>query len=33
MDSVRQWRYQPSTLNGEPVEVTNTIAVEFHLGY
>jgi len=32
MDAVRQWRYQPTLLNGEPVEVVTTIAVVFNLG-
>jgi TonB family protein len=32
VDAVRQWRYQPSKLDGEPVEVTTTIDVAFHLG-
>ena len=31
MDAVRQWRYQPTLLNGEPIEVVTTIAVNFHL--
>jgi protein TonB len=32
LDAVRQWRYQPTLLNGEPVEVETTIAVSFVLG-
>jgi protein TonB len=32
MDAVRQWRYQPTQLNGEPVEVDTTIQVVFTLG-
>jgi len=32
MDAVRQWRYQPTMLNGEPVEVDTTISVVFSLG-
>jgi protein TonB len=28
---VRQWRYQPTLLNGEPVEVDTTIDVIFSL--
>jgi periplasmic protein TonB len=32
MDAVRQWRYQPTELNGEPVEVDTTIQVIFTLG-
>ena len=30
-DAVRQWRYQPTLLNGEPVEVVTTIDVIFTL--
>ena len=29
--AVRQWRYQPSLLNGEPVETVTTITVNFEL--
>jgi protein TonB len=32
MDAVRQWRYKPTLLNGEPVEVDTTITVSFRLG-
>ena len=32
MDAVRQWRYKPTLLNGEPVDVDTTIAVVFTLG-
>jgi protein TonB len=32
MDAVRQWRYKPTELNGEPVEVDTTIQVIFTLG-
>jgi protein TonB len=32
MDAVRQWRYQPTQLNGEPVEVDTTVSVVFTLG-
>jgi len=32
MDAVRQWRYKPTMLNGEPVEVDTTISVVFSLG-
>jgi TonB family protein len=31
VDAVRQWRYQPSKLDGEPIEVTTTIDVAFRL--
>jgi len=29
--AVKKWRYQPKTVNGEPVEVQTTIAVVFAL--
>jgi TonB family protein len=29
LDAVRQWRYKPVTINGDPVEVDTTIPVEF----
>ncbi|HUA01713.1 MAG TPA: energy transducer TonB [Candidatus Aquilonibacter sp.] len=32
MDAVRQWRYQPTELNGEAVDVDTTISVVFTLG-
>jgi periplasmic protein TonB len=32
LDAVRQWRYKPTMLNGEPVEVDTTISVVFTLG-
>lgn len=31
IDAVRQWRYRPYTLNGEPVDVDTTIQVNFTL--
>ena len=31
MDAVSQWRYTPTLLNGQPVEVATTIAVNFRL--
>jgi outer membrane biosynthesis protein TonB len=31
MNAVRQWRYQPTLLNGVPVEVVTTITVAFRL--
>lgn len=31
LDAVRQWRYKPYILNGEPVEVETTIQVNFTL--
>lgn len=32
MSAVQQWRYRPTLLNGEPVEVETTISVVFTLG-
>ena len=32
VDAVQQWRYQPTLLNGEPVQVDTTISVLFSLG-
>jgi periplasmic protein TonB len=32
LDAVRQWRYKPYLLNGEPVEVETTVNVVFNLG-
>ena len=31
VDAVRQWRYSPTLLNGEPVPVTATETVNFGL--
>jgi len=31
MDAVKQWRYQPGKLNGEPIEMMTTITVNFTL--
>jgi protein TonB len=31
LEAVRQWRYQPTLLNGEPVEVDTTVDVIFSL--
>jgi periplasmic protein TonB len=31
LDAVKQWRYRPFLLNGEPVEVETTITVTFSL--
>jgi len=31
LDAVRQWRYRPTILNGEPVEVETSITVVFQL--
>jgi outer membrane biosynthesis protein TonB len=32
LDAVRSWRYQPTLLNSEPVEVLTEIDVKFTLG-
>jgi protein TonB len=32
MDAIKQWRYRPTMLNGEAVEVDTTISVVFTLG-
>ncbi|HUS19160.1 MAG TPA: energy transducer TonB [Terriglobales bacterium] len=32
MEAVKQWRYKPYMLNGEPVEVETSITVNFTLG-
>ena len=29
LDAVRQWRYEPTTLNGQPIEVVTGINVRF----
>jgi len=31
LDAFRQWRYQPTLLNGEPVEVVTTVMMRFEL--
>jgi TonB family protein len=31
VEAVRQWRYQPTLLNGEPIDVLTTITVDFRL--
>jgi protein TonB len=31
MQAVQQWKYRPTLLNGEPVEVITTIDVNFTL--
>jgi len=33
IDAVKQWRYRPFLLNGEPVEVETTITVHFQLSH
>jgi periplasmic protein TonB len=32
LDAVKQWRYRPTLLNGDPVEVDTTITVTFTMG-
>ncbi len=32
LDAVKQWRYKPTLLNGDPVEVDTTIQVTFAMG-
>jgi protein TonB len=31
LEAVRQWRYRPYVLNGEPIEVDTQVTVNFHL--
>ncbi len=31
LDAVRQWKYKPYLLNGEPVEIETTITIKFHM--
>ena len=31
LDAVRQWRYKPYYLNGEPVEIETQITINFKL--
>lgn len=31
IEAVKQWKYKPYILNGEPVEVETTIKIQFHL--
>jgi len=31
LDAVRQWRYTPTQLNGEPVALIMTVTVSFRL--
>jgi TonB family protein len=31
LDAVKQWRYQPTLLNGQPVEVLTTVTIAFEL--
>jgi protein TonB len=29
LDAVSKWRYRPYTVNGQPVDVLTTVAVDF----
>lgn len=31
VDAVKQWRYRPYLLKGEPVQVETTIKIQFHM--
>ena len=31
MEAVQQWRFSPTLLNGEPVEIVMTVSIEFQL--
>jgi protein TonB len=31
LQSVKQWRYRPAMLNGEPIEISTEIDVEFKI--
>lgn len=31
IEAVKQWKYRPYLLNGEPVEVETTIKIQFHM--
>ena len=31
LDALKQWRYEPTLLNGEPIDVITTITVNFRL--
>jgi len=31
IEAVKQWKYKPYLLNGEPVEVETTIRIQFHM--
>jgi hypothetical protein len=33
LDALNQWRYQPATLNGHPVEIQTTVSVDFSIGF
>ena len=29
LEAVKQWRYQPTLLNGQPVETATTVTIDF----
>jgi protein TonB len=31
VDAVKQWKYRPYMLNGEPIEVETTVKIQFHM--
>ena len=31
LDAVKQWKYRPTILNGDPIEVLTTVTVTFTL--
>jgi protein TonB len=31
LEAVKQWRYSPTLLNGQPVEISTTISVRFSM--
>ena len=32
LEAVRQWKYEPTLLNGSPVPILMTVSVKFELG-
>jgi len=32
IEAVKQWRYKPYLLNGDPIELDTTVEVKFTLG-
>jgi protein TonB len=31
LQAIRQWRYRPATLEGQPIETTTTVSIAFGL--
>jgi protein TonB len=31
VNAVKQWKYKPHLLNGEPVELATTVVIQFHM--